>query len=71
MPAAHVYRLAAFARRPEVQRVVVGQIYDLTALALGATREGALAAGRTARVARLHAIKMDIIAHLHDGIQRL
>lgn len=52
---------------PEVQRVVVGQIYDLTALVIGATREAALAAGRTARAARLYAIKMDIIAHLHDG----
>src|SRR6185437_5129865 len=27
----------------------------------------AQAAGRSARAARLHAIKMDIIAHLHDG----
>jgi hypothetical protein len=31
---------------PEVQRVVITQVYDLIALAIGATRQGALAAGR-------------------------
>jgi AraC-like DNA-binding protein len=39
-------------------------IFDLTALALGATRDAAeIARGRGVRVARLRAIKADIVAH--------
>jgi AraC-like DNA-binding protein len=50
----------------ELQRVVVSYVYDLLALALGATRDAAEVAGRGGlRAARLRAIKDDICANLH------
>jgi hypothetical protein len=49
---------------PEVQRVVITQVYDLVALAIGPKPQAAVAAGRGAHAVRLHAIKMDINAHL-------
>ena len=50
---------------PELQHVAVTHIYDLAALALGATRDAAeLAAGRGLAAARLCAIKMDISRNL-------
>lgn len=52
---------------PDVQRLVISQIYDLAALAIGPTRDRMMAAGEAASVARLQAIKSDIIAHLGDG----
>jgi hypothetical protein len=46
---------------PELRRLVVTQIYDLVALAIGATRgAAAIAEGRGVRAARLRAIKADI-----------
>jgi hypothetical protein len=43
---------------PELRSLVVNHVYDLVALALGATRDAAVTAnGRGARAARLHAIK--------------
>jgi AraC-like DNA-binding protein len=46
---------------PALRRLVVTQIYDLVALAIGATREAAaIAEGRGVRAARLRAIKADI-----------
>lgn len=48
-----------------LRHAVVTHIYDLTTLAIGATRDEAeLATSRGGRVARLHAIKQDIAAHL-------
>ena len=52
---------------PDVQRLVISQVYDLTALAIGVTRDRMVAAGEAARVARLQAIKSDIMAHLGDS----
>ena len=50
---------------PELQHVAITHIYDLAALALGATRDAAeLAAGRGLAAARLCAIKMDISRNL-------
>lgn len=50
---------------PDLQHAVVSHIYDLAALAIGATRDDAeLAMARGGRAARLHAIKQDIAAHL-------
>ena len=47
---------------PELRRAVVSHVYDLVALALGATRDtAAMATGRGVRAARLNAIK-DYIA---------
>jgi AraC-like DNA-binding protein len=53
---------------PELQNLMVAHIYDLVALALGATRHAAeLARGRGVRAARLQAIKADIADHASDG----
>ena len=50
---------------PDVARVAVAHIYDLAALAIGATRDAAeVAKGRGLRVARLRAIKADIAERL-------
>ena len=51
---------------PELHHVVVSHVYDLVALALGATRDAAETAnGRGVRAARLHAIKMEILNSLN------
>ena len=48
---------------PELRSLVVNHVYDLVALALGATRDAAeMANGRGMRAARLHAIKTEIIS---------
>ncbi len=50
---------------PALRRLVVTQIYDLAALAIGATRDAAaIAEGRGVRAARLRAIKADIAERL-------
>jgi len=60
-----VFRDPAALATPELQRLAETHVYDLLALALGATREAAeVAAGRGVRVARLAAIKADIMANL-------
>lgn len=52
---------------PELQRLVATHIHDLSAVALGATREGhAIAKGRGIRAARLRAIISDTTANLGD-----
>ena len=52
---------------PELRHLVATQVYDLIALAIGATRDAALfAQGRGVRAARLGAIKADIAANLCD-----
>lgn len=52
---------------PELQHLTLSHIYDLLALALGATRDAAeTAKGRGVRAARLHAIKSEILENLHD-----
>jgi AraC-like DNA-binding protein len=52
---------------PELRRLVVTQIHDLAALAIGATRDAAaIAEGGGVRAARLRAVKSDIIANLDD-----
>jgi len=49
---------------PEAWHLVTSHIFDLAALAVGATRDAAeIARGRGVRVARLRAIKADIVAH--------
>jgi AraC-like DNA-binding protein len=49
----------------ELQSLAVTHVYDLFALALGATREAAeIANGRGVRAARLRAIKMDLATNL-------
>jgi transcriptional regulator GlxA family with amidase domain len=51
-----------------VQRLVVGHIHDLMAVAIGATRDAAEAArDRGLRAAKLHAIKQDIARNLDHG----
>jgi AraC-like DNA-binding protein len=51
--------------QPELKSTVVAHIYDLAALALGATRDAAfVATGRGVRAARLRAIKADIVSNL-------
>jgi AraC-like DNA-binding protein len=51
---------------PELRSLVVTHVYDLVALALGATRDAAsLANGRGVRAARLHAIKTEILDNLN------
>jgi AraC-like DNA-binding protein len=53
---------------PELQHLMAVHVYDLLALALGATRDAAAdAQGRGVRAARLRAIKADIVAHLGDA----
>jgi AraC-like DNA-binding protein len=55
-------------KTPELQRAAATHIHDLCALAVGATRDAAeIAEGRGLRVARLRAIKTDIIHNLRDG----
>lgn len=50
---------------PDLRRLVVTQIHDLAALAIGATRDAAaIAEGRGVRAARLGAIKADIAERL-------
>jgi AraC-like DNA-binding protein len=50
---------------PELCGLVVNHVYDLVALALGATRDAAaIANGRGVRAARLHAIKTEIFNSL-------
>ena len=50
---------------PELQHVAVSHMYDLAAVALGATRDAAeAAAGRGLAAARLKAIKADILKNL-------
>jgi AraC-like DNA-binding protein len=50
---------------PELQRLAVTHVYDLVAMALGASRDAAeIAKGRGLRAARLRAIKMDIAEKL-------
>ncbi len=51
----------------EAQELVVGHVYDLIALTLGANRDaGEVSAGRGVRAARLRAIREDVAAHLAD-----
>ena len=51
---------------PELRSLVVNHVYDLVALALGATRDAAaIANGRGVRAARLHAIKTEILNSLN------
>jgi AraC-like DNA-binding protein len=53
---------------PTSQRLIISHIYDLAALALGATSDGnGLAETGSVRAVRLAAIKVDIVANLHDG----
>jgi AraC-like DNA-binding protein len=53
---------------PPLKHSAAAHLYDLAALALGATRDAtALARGRGVRAARLHAIKGDILAGLTDA----
>lgn len=53
---------------PELQRAAATHIYDLCALALGASRDGAeIARRRGLPAARLRAIKTDIAGSLADG----
>jgi AraC-like DNA-binding protein len=54
---------------PEVRRVAVQHVYDLVAMALGATRDAAeIAAGRGLRMARIRAIKADIAENLAEDV---
>jgi AraC-like DNA-binding protein len=53
----------------QMRHLVVNHVYDLVALALGATRDAAaIAKGRGVRAARLHAIKTEILnsSNRHD-----
>lgn len=53
---------------PEMRQLIVAQLCDLVAVALGATGDAAaVAEGRGIRAARLRAIKSDIEANLVDG----
>jgi AraC-like DNA-binding protein len=52
---------------PELRRLVVTQVHDLAALAIGATRDAAaVAEGGGVRAARLRAVKSDIVANIGD-----
>src|SRR5262249_29076990 len=52
---------------PELRRLVVTQIHDLAALAIGATRDAAAVAGGCGvGAARRRAVKSDIVAKLGD-----
>jgi AraC-like DNA-binding protein len=54
---------------PDLQRIAVAHIHDLAALALGATRDASeIAKGRGVRIARLHAIKADVIANIASNL---
>lgn len=49
--------------------LAIAHMHDLAAMAVGATREAEeLASGGGVRAARLHAIKTDILAHIHRKI---
>lgn len=53
---------------PQMRQLIDAQLCDLVAVTLGATRDAtAIAEGRGMRVARLHAIKTDIEAHLTNS----
>jgi AraC-like DNA-binding protein len=53
---------------PDAWHLATTHIFDLAALAMGATRDAAeIARGRGVRVARLRAIKADIVAHGGHG----
>jgi len=53
---------------PELQKLYVTYALDLCAVVLGATGEPAeIARARGLQVARLHAVKDDILAHLHQS----
>jgi AraC-like DNA-binding protein len=53
---------------PDLQHLVVSHIYDLMAVAIGATRDAAhTAQGRGLRAARLAAVKQDIARHLDQA----
>jgi AraC-like DNA-binding protein len=53
---------------PELQHLAVAHVYDLAALALGATPEAAsIAKGRGVPAARLRAIKEDVMRNLGDA----
>jgi AraC-like DNA-binding protein len=53
---------------PELQRPVAQHVYDLAALAIGATRDATeIADSRGLRAARLRAIKADIAEHIGQG----
>jgi AraC-like DNA-binding protein len=53
---------------PELQRPVAAHVYDLAALAIGATRDAAeIAHGRGLRAARMRAIKADIAENIGQG----
>jgi AraC-like DNA-binding protein len=50
---------------PQLQQLIAKHVYDVMALAVGATRETTeLAQGRGLRAARLHAIRQDIAANI-------
>lgn len=54
-------------RSADMRRLISGQLNDLVAVTLGATRDAAnIAEGRGLRAARLRAIKTDIEAHLAE-----
>jgi AraC-like DNA-binding protein len=51
---------------PELQRLAVTHIYDILAMALGATRDaGEIAKGRGMRAARLHAVKSFVLRNFN------
>jgi AraC-like DNA-binding protein len=53
---------------PGLRQVTADHIHDLAALALGATRDAAeIAKGRGVRIARLQAIKADVVANVGAG----
>jgi AraC-like DNA-binding protein len=53
---------------PEMQQLVAAHVYDLVAVAIGASRDAAeVARGGGVRAARLHAIKQDIARHLDEA----
>ncbi|WP_232375602.1 helix-turn-helix transcriptional regulator [Mesorhizobium comanense] len=59
---------AGDALTPEALHLATTHMFDLAALAMGATRDAAeIARGRGVRVARLRAIKADIVAHGGHG----
>ncbi|HEV7692314.1 MAG TPA: AraC family transcriptional regulator [Hyphomonadaceae bacterium] len=61
--------LQAAASSPELRQAVVSHVYDLVALAAGATRDAAATArNRGVRAARLRAIKADISGNLQSDI---
>jgi AraC-like DNA-binding protein len=51
---------------PETSRLAASHLHDLIALSVGATRDGAAAAERGVRAARLRAIKSDISSRLSE-----